>query len=127
MSEKNEVLAANEAFYRAFAAADLGAMDAMIARAHPVAIIHPGWPAISGRASVMETWRMIFAEGPQETRPVNPEVYLCGDSAFVIVYEGMGGVFLVATNIFVREDGEWRLAHHQAGPIPSPSPDAPLM
>lgn len=125
--DKQDVLTANEAFYRAFAEADFNAMDLLVARTHPVAIIHPGWPAISGRASVMETWRMIFAEGPQETRPVNPEVFLCGETAYVIVYEGMGNVFLVATNIFVREDGEWRLAHHQAGPIPAPSPDAPLM
>jgi hypothetical protein len=34
----------------------------------------------------------------------------------VICYETMGDTVLVATNIFVREAGTWKLAHHQAGP-----------
>lgn len=125
--ETDGVLAANAAFYRAFAEADLAAMDALCARRHPVSIIHPGWPAVSGRDAAMETWRMIFAGGPQAVRPVKPEVFAYGEAVLVIVYEKAGEAYLAASNLFVREDGEWRLVHHQAGPISAPGPDMPLM
>jgi len=125
--DSDGVLAANAAFYRAFAEADLSAMDKLVARDHAVAVIHPGWPVVSGRADVMKTWRTIFAEGPQNVCPVDPEIFAYGDIALVIVYEKTAGIFLAATNVFVREAGDWRLVHHQAGPIPAPAPDAPLM
>ncbi|MDP2620576.1 MAG: nuclear transport factor 2 family protein [Hyphomicrobiales bacterium] len=121
------VLAANAAFYQALADADLSTMEQLVARRHAVAVIHPGWPAVSGRESVLETWRMIFSEGPQAVRPVNPEVLAFGDLALVIVYEKAGDHYLAASNLFVREDGDWRLVHHQAGPISAPAPDMPLM
>lgn len=125
--DRDGVLAANSAFYRAFAAADLAAMERLVARRHPVAVIHPGWPVVSGRGPVMETWQMIFTDGPQTVRPVNLEVFAYGDAALVIAYEKAGDVYLAASNLFVLEDGEWRLAHHQAGPISAPTPDMPLM
>jgi hypothetical protein len=28
------------------------------------------------------------------------------------------GARLVATNVFVREGGAWKMVHHQAGPLP---------
>ena len=48
MSDEEAVLAANEAFYRAFAARDFAAMDALWAAEAPVACIHPGWDALVG-------------------------------------------------------------------------------
>jgi len=35
----------------------------------------------------------------------------------VICRELVGGSPLAATNVFVREDGAWRLLHHQSGPV----------
>ena len=49
MSDEEAVLAANEEFYRAFAARDLAAMDALWAQETPVACVHPGWDALVGR------------------------------------------------------------------------------
>ena len=44
MSDENRaLLAANEAFYRAFASRDAEAMAGLWARTVPVACIHPGW------------------------------------------------------------------------------------
>ena len=40
--DEHAVLAANAAFYRAFAERDVDAMDALWARSIPVACIHPG-------------------------------------------------------------------------------------
>jgi hypothetical protein len=75
----------------------------------------------------METWAMIFTGGMQDVGIVDPEAFLFGNTAFVINYESTGGVFLVATNHFVLEDGEWRLTHHQGGPVSAPAPGAMVM
>ena len=51
--DEQEVLFANEAFYRAFGDRDRHAMDEMWARENPVACVHPGWGALIGRAAVL--------------------------------------------------------------------------
>jgi hypothetical protein len=40
------VLDANSAFYRAFAARDVAAMEAVWSGERPVACIHPGWDGV---------------------------------------------------------------------------------
>lgn len=128
MDDANAVLAANQAFYDAFAAGDAAAMAAVWAEAGPVVCIHPGGPALHGRDLVIESWRQILgAPGRPKVRCRGAEAFLIGESAFVICYEEMPGGVLVATNIFARHFGRWRLVHHQAGPtIPvAPPPAAP--
>lgn len=132
MSDDDAVLAANRAFYRAFASRDLAAMAALWAEHAPVACIHPGWDALIGRAAVMASWRDIL-QHPTPIACRAERVLRVGDSACVICHETLGeggnaGV-LVATNLFVREDGAWRMVHHQAGgvavealDVPPPSP-----
>ncbi len=114
---EHEVLFANDAFYQAFAERDLAAMDELWARETPVACIHPGWEALAGRDAVLASWRAIL-ESPSapRIRCLEPKAFAFGDVAFVICYEAIERSALVATNIFVREDGAWRLVHHQAGP-----------
>ncbi|MFQ5956035.1 MAG: nuclear transport factor 2 family protein [Kiloniellales bacterium] len=116
MSDQDAVLFANEAFYRAFADRDLPAMEALWSRRSPVACIHPGWNALTDRAAVMESWAGIFGSGSSpKIRCLGPAAYIAGDAAFVICYEMVDDGVLVATNIFVREDGVWTMVHHQAG------------
>jgi len=114
------LLAANQAFYDAFLRRDLAAMDALWARQHPVACIHPGWPALLNRAAIMQSWRQILSSpGAPTIRCAEPTAHLLGDAAFVVCYELLGDARLVATNVFAREDQAWRLVHHQAGPTPA--------
>ena len=115
-----EVLVANEAFYRAFSERDTRAMDELWAKSSPVACIHPGWAPLIGRSRVMASWRGVL-ENPRSpiVRCVEPTAHVLADTAFVICYEALGGAKLAATNVFVREDGAWRLVHHQAGPVAS--------
>jgi hypothetical protein len=55
-----------------------------------------------------------------------PRAFVYGDSAFVICFEELQGNFLLATNVFVRENGAWRIVHHQSGPTAErPAPEAP--
>ena len=135
MSQHPAVLFANDAFYIAFATGDLAAMDAVWARRAPVCCIHPGWAALSDRDSIMESWRGILGAPTKEAarpgrgaasntrqtaaiRCVRPEVFLLGDVAWVACHEILPNGILIATNIFVPEDGAWRMVHHHAGPSP---------
>jgi hypothetical protein len=67
---------------------------------------------------VISSWRGIL-ENPTspKIRCVDPRVHLLGDTAYVICFEVFGGSKLVATNVFAREEGSWRMVHHQAGPV----------
>ena len=118
MTDHDAVLAANLEFYRAFAARDLTAMDVLWARQAPVACLHPGWTALSDREAIMESWRGILSN-PDAPRIAcfDERVFLYGDTALVLCEEELGGGTLAASNLFVREDGLWRIAHHHAGQI----------
>ncbi len=126
MTDEDEVLAANAAFYAAFAASDAEAMDAVWARRAPVACVHPGWEALVGRDSVMESWRRILRGGSSPITCTGAVAHLLGEAAFVTCLERLPGGALVATNCFVREDGRFRMVHHHAGPTarsePAPAP-----
>ena len=47
----------------------------------------------------------------------NASAHVLGESAFVVCEEQVADDVLIATNVFVREGGGWKLAHHQAAPI----------
>jgi ketosteroid isomerase-like protein len=117
-SHELEVLEANEAFYRAFAERDADAMDGVWAVRHPVACIHPGWDVLDGREEVVASWRRILESGgAPEISASHAEARVLGDVAFVTCHEVIEDGVLAATNVFVREDGAWRMVHHQATPI----------
>ena len=113
-----EVLAANESFYRAFAAMDYAAMDALWARTIGVACVHPLGELLWGREEVMDAWRAILAN-PDQPRVVSggAEATVVGDLGFVVCREFVAGTPINATNIFAREDGVWRMAHHHSSPM----------
>lgn len=116
--DEASVLAANEAFYRAFNQKDIAAMDAVWARSTPVSCIHPGWNTLAGRQPVMESWEGILSN-PAQPRIVSggATVTVLGNAALVVCRELVAGTPLAATNIFVVEDGAWKLAHHHSGPV----------
>src|SRR5713101_328738 len=110
MTDEDEVLAANAAFYSAFAASDAKAMDAVWARR-----------ALVGRDRVMESWRRILRDGGASPITCGGAVaHLLGEAAFVTCLERLPGATLIATNFFVREDGRFRMVHHHAGPAARP-------
>ena len=116
MDEQSAVLAANEAFYRVFREGDGDALIACFARDAPIATAHPWRPVVLGREAVLEGWRAILGD-PPPIRPVDPRVSLLGDVALVTCIEDVGADPCVATNVFVREDGSWRLCHHHGAPL----------
>jgi hypothetical protein len=129
MSDTAELLFANEAFYHVFRSRDLAAMDALWARRAPIACVHPGWQALMTRAAVMESWDGILSN-PEAPRVDcrGARAHLLGELGpgrlgVVLCYEIIGRSVLTATNIFLREDGAWRMVHHHAGPCGTPPPE----
>jgi ketosteroid isomerase-like protein len=129
---EREVLAANEAFYRAFTTQDFDGMDKLWAASATVTCIHPGWNAVRGREPVMASWQSILSnpEAPKISAAA-VTLHVLGSAAYVICEEHLRGTVLIATNIFVREPGGWKMTHHQAGhllaarvEVPPPPPPA---
>lgn len=123
---EQQLLAANAAFYEAFAQGDIEAMDELWARTLPVACIHPGWPALHGRLDVMSSWRSILLDGEAtDIRFEGARAALLGATGTVVCVERIGSEALVATNVFALEEGIWQLVHHQAGPLAAEAESAP--
>jgi ketosteroid isomerase-like protein len=120
---ENAVLLANASFYRAFSEGDAAAMAELWAERAPIACIHPGAPVLVGREAVLKSWRQILrAERSFSLRCDSATVQLLGAVALVLCYEGgeEEPAHLVATNVFVLEEGAWRMVHHHAGPLSAP-------
>jgi ketosteroid isomerase-like protein len=118
MTDSDAVLAANLEFYRAFTTRDVAAMDALWAKGAPVACLHPGSTALNDRDAIMQSWEGILSN-PDAPRIAcfDEQVFLYGEVALVLCEEELEGGTLAASNLFIREDNEWCIAHHHAGQI----------
>jgi ketosteroid isomerase-like protein len=111
------LLAANAAYYRAFAEGDVAAMNRLWAE-DDVSCVHPGWPALLGRQPVLDSYRNILGNSQQERVEYRDDVAIFGTAeGRVHCIEFVGGSALAATNWFRLFGDEWRMIHHQASPI----------
>ncbi|MEU6039731.1 MULTISPECIES: nuclear transport factor 2 family protein [Actinomadura] len=131
--ERDELVEANAEFYAAFEAGDLDRMSAVWADgpyASGVTCVHPGWTRLRGRDEVLRSWALIMANTEYiqfVLTDVEADVY--GEQAVVTckeniltAEEGAENGFLaagsmIATNVFVRVGGGWRLLVHHGSPI----------
>lgn len=116
-SSDDDLLAANGQFYAAFAAGDFVAMEALWAERETVTCLHPGWTGLQGRDAVLASWRGILRQPSGVVVRDEIAVMLGEEAGMVVCTEALGEVELAATNVFVREAGEWRMLHHHAGLI----------
>lgn len=126
MSPLDDVLAVNRSFYAAHEHRDLDAMRAVWEHSDRVVCVHPGWSILRGWAAVEESWRMILG-GPGRNQFIltDETVTLAGDSAWVTLDEnlvdtrpgGGGAGTVAATNVYVRDRGDWRLVVHHGSPV----------
>jgi ketosteroid isomerase-like protein len=117
------VLEANQEFYRAFGRGDFNAMSELWAKLAPVACLHPGAPLLAGRHAVLASWKQLLDAAPAwKMVSRDATVLLLGPAAIVTCLEANGDqpAHLIATNVFVLEEGRWRLVHHHAGPLTVP-------
>ena len=118
--ERDAVLAANRAFYRAFNERDAEAMDLLWAPTGPVVCLHPGQAALHDRADIRASWRAIMRH-PEAPRVRCAQEWVLGRPglAIVVCREILPNVQLMATNTFVRLGDGWRVVGHHSGPVPS--------
>lgn len=131
MTEEERVLAANQRFYAALERLDLEAMEEVWLHSDWVRCVHPGWEMLEGWEEVRESWERIF-ENTRLMRVLVSEVRLHVEehTAWVVCvvnvtssYEtGFEQVSVQATNLFVLSDGQWRMVHHHASPLPPRRP-----
>lgn len=122
MTDKTAVLFANEAFYAAFANMDVAAMSDVWSSDESITCSHPGWPSLSGRKQVMDSWHTILQNNsPLEISCQSAEVHLSGELAYVVCLEVLPQGSLLCTNIFACRQGRWRMVHHHASAAPRPA------
>jgi ketosteroid isomerase-like protein len=121
------VLAVNSALYEAFESADVARMERVWDDVDPDALVcvHPGWPALRGRRQVLRSWSAVMATTDYVQFVLSDvQVSLDGDTAVVSCTENvltsvtdMNGGAIVATNVFRRRPGGWRLTVHHGSPV----------
>ena len=90
--------------------------------------IHPGWPVVRGRSSVLRSWAVVMAGTPYvQFFLTDLEVRVHGDTAVVTCAEsmltgddegeGFVGAQAVSTKVLRRTPGGWRLQVHHSSPI----------
>jgi len=120
------VVEANASFYRAFETLDIAEMDRVWAHGEHVQCVHPGWPLLSGWDAVRTSWETIFTNTAEMRFTVSDvHAVVGGEVAWVtctenILSEVAGRVSvtaILATNLFERSAGGWRLVHHHASHV----------
>jgi uncharacterized protein (TIGR02246 family) len=125
-TERQAILAANDAFYRAFEKKDLEAMSSLWSHGTDCLCVHPGRNALKGWEAIRSSWEKIFLNTRYleiETEILRVEV--SGDLAYVVLIETVlqvvGGRQMqaksMATNLFERMAQQWYLVHHHGSPI----------
>ena len=123
--EGNQVYEANEAFYKAFEAMDMAAMESIWLKEDYIQCIHPGWALLAGREPVMASWRRIFqsTEGFRFLL-TDVKIQVRDGLAWLTLHENItsrvrgessSGVVL-ATNIYEKRPEGWFMIHHHGSP-----------
>jgi len=117
--------AAEAAFYAAFEARSLDAMMAVWAGDDGIACIHPMAAPLNGRAAVAAGWRSMFeaagrfrvrVELAQEMRAATQVIRIVREY-LVIGRETEPRPPILATNVYRKEAGGWRMVLHHASPL----------
>ena len=129
MGDEHDVLAANTSLYEAFETADVDRMTALWDDVEPEAVVcvHPGWPMLRGRDTVLRSWAAVMAGTDYiQFFLTDVRVSVLGDVAVVTCQEnvltevsetGDGNAVVVATNVYVRRGGSWRAQVHHGSPV----------
>src|SRR5260370_39556163 len=121
--DEQEVLAANQAFYAAFAARDAAAMESLWAHEAELACLHPGWELLLGREEVLRSWRGILLGGgaPADIHCERAGARVAGDAAWDLCPGGGRRGGLALANLLLREGRRWRSWSHPASRPPPPA------
>ncbi|WP_377269979.1 nuclear transport factor 2 family protein [Peterkaempfera sp. SMS 1(5)a] len=138
-ADREAVLAVNTALYESLERGDADALtDVWLSGADAddtggVVCVHPGWPMLRGRATVLRSYMLIMANTDYiQFFLTDVEVELSGDVALVTCTENilssgeaeeegelapLVGGKVVASNLFRRTADGWRLWSHHGSPV----------
>ncbi len=134
MSDRDALLEANSAFYRAFESLDTEQMESVWLKDPRIICIHPGWPELGGWGPIMSSWERIFEnvfEMEFELRIIDAQV--SADLGYVVLEEqltqrGAEGAIkakVLTTNVFARAGTRWWMMLHHGSPVMGPPVDEP--
>jgi ketosteroid isomerase-like protein len=116
------LLDANQLFYDAFEARDLDAMSDLWEHSERAVCTHPGWSSLRGWAAIVASFTALFRNNQSLQfllTEARGEVH--GDTGWVTVDENLlgdqGGTTVAALNLFVRDEGRWRLVVHHGSAV----------
>jgi len=130
--DRQEVAEANEAFYRAFEALKIEAMEKVWAKNADIQCGHPGWRVLRGWGPVMESWKRIFENTPSmQFTLTDVKVEVRGEIAWVTLYENLNSSIqgqdfsatILTTNIFQKTPEGWRMILHHGSSVSQPADD----
>lgn len=120
------MLAANRAFYDAFTACDLEAMEHCWGDGEEVCCVHPGGPLLRGWPVVRASWEALLDGARDVVMDVevasvtveDPVAWLtCLERMATLGHGGRAGAQVIATNVFVLGPAGWRMVLHHASPV----------
>lgn len=114
------------AFYEALERNDLDAMMEVWAEDEEVVCVHPGGPRLSGYEQVRASWSQIFRAGQRLKFRLTGAVSVQGMMVAIhsvheqLSVQGENAELapVVATNVYLRTAGGWRMVVHHASPVP---------
>ncbi|GLI68139.1 hypothetical protein VaNZ11_012475 [Volvox africanus] len=114
---------ANRRFYDAFMSGRIEEMERVVGEGEHVQVVHPGASCIAGRAQVMDSWRAILRNvrpGAFKVKLEDVRVFAREDMGFVTCVEIIDADDsegrIVATNVFEKQGGAWRIVQHHGSP-----------
>lgn len=124
--DRDAVIAANQAFYRAFEKKDIEAMEAVWSKGIGCLCVHPGRDALKGWQEIRTSWAQIFKNTSYiEIDADVITVEVVGDLAYVVLVENVLQISnsqrleaqSMATNLFERMGDRWYVVHHHGSPV----------
>ena len=124
-ADADAVTAANQRFYDAFERRDIDTMSDLWVHEDSSACTHPGWPTLTGWASIASSWATLLANTQHlQFILTNMRVRVNGDTGWVTcdenVLDGPGGSTVAACNVFVRSPGSldgWKIVLHHGSVV----------
>jgi ketosteroid isomerase-like protein len=135
MSDQEAVRRANRGFYDAFETLEVEQMERVWLQEPHIVCIHPGWRPLSGWGPVMHSWERIFDSTFEMKFEVSEvQLRINGDLAIIVVqenltqrgYDGIVKSTVLATNVFERRGGEWKMVLHHGSPVAMPADEPPI-
>lgn len=115
---------AEAAFYDAVERCDINALADVWSRDENIVCIHPGSSRIEGRRAVLDSFIEMFSESPSLGFSISDALQTGTDELVIhlvreaIELDGQVVSIMVATNVYHREDGGWRMLLHHASHEP---------